>query len=87
MFLKVFLRDRYLTYTAAIGIGGGLFYLYSQGHRGWLYNPLLFRLWEYQDLLGGNSLSRIAQHRVYVLIIALVLLALTHLFYQRRATG
>src|SRR5262249_47596053 len=51
-FLKVFLRDRYLTYTAAIGIGGGLFYFYSQGHTGWLYNPLLFRLWDYSDLQG-----------------------------------
>ena len=83
-FLKVLLRDRYLTYTAAIGIGGGFFYLYSQGHTGWLYNPLLFRLWEYSDLLGDN-LSRIAQHRLYVLLSALVLLALAHLFYQRRS--
>lgn len=87
MFLKVLLRDRYLTYVAAIGIGVGLFYLYGQGYRGWLYNPLLFRLWAYQDLQGGNSLSRIMQHRVYVLIIALVLLALSHLFYQRRSRG
>jgi ABC-2 type transport system permease protein len=86
-FLKVFLRDRYLTYTTAIGIGGGLFYLYSQGHRGWPYNPLLFRLWTYEDLQGGDSLSRIAKHRAYVLITALVLLALTHLFYQRRSTA
>jgi ABC-2 type transport system permease protein len=83
-FLKVFLRDRYLTYTAATGIGGGLFYLYSQGHTRWLYNPLLFRLWQYSDLQGGISLSRIAQHRAYVLIMALVCLALAHLFYQRR---
>ncbi len=84
-FLKVLLRDRYVTYMAAIGIGGGLFYFYSQGHRGWLYNPLLFRLWEYPDLVGRN-VSQIAQHRVYILIIALVLLALSHLFYQRRST-
>jgi len=85
-FLKVLLRDRYLTYTAAIGTGVGLFYLYSQGHTGRLYNPLLFRLWEYQDLQGDN-LSRIAQHRAYVLLVALVFLALTHLFYQRRSGG
>lgn len=85
-FLKVLLRDRYLAYTVAIGIGIGLFYLYSQGHNGWLYNPLLFRLWKCEDLLNGN-LSRIAQHRVYVLIIALVCLALAHLLYQRRSTG
>ena len=86
-FLKVFLRDRYLTYTAAIGIGVGLLYVYSQGHRGWIYNPLLFKLWDYQDLQGGNSLYRIAQHRVFVLVVALVLLALAHLFYQRRSTN
>jgi ABC-2 type transport system permease protein len=85
-FLKVLLRDRYLTYVAAIGIGVGLFYFYSQGHKGWLYNPLLFRLWQYQDLQGGNLL-RIAQHRAYILIITLVLLALAHFFFQRRSTS
>lgn len=83
-FLKVLLRDRYLTYTASIGIGVGFFYLYSQGHNRGLYNPLLFRLWKYEDLVNGN-LSRIAQHRFYVLLAALVLLTLTHLFYQRRS--
>ena len=87
MFLKVLLRDRYLTYIAAIGIGGGLFYLYGQGHNGWLYNPLLFRLWKYEDLVGGNSLSQIAQHRLYVLTVALVLVVLAHLLYQRRSTS
>jgi hypothetical protein len=87
MFLKVLLRDRYLTYIAAIGIGVGLLYMYTQGHNGWLYNPLLFRLWKYEDLLSGNNLSQIAQHRVYVLAIALVLVALAHLFYQRRSTN
>jgi ABC-type transport system involved in multi-copper enzyme maturation permease subunit len=84
-FLKVLLRDRYLTYIAAIGISVGLFYMYSQGHNGWLYNPLLFRVWKYEDLLSGNSLFQIAQHRVYVLTIALVLVALAHIFYQRRS--
>ena len=85
MFLKVLLRDRYLTYTAAIGIGVGLFYLYSQGYAGWFYNPLLFRLWVYQDLQSGNGLYLIAQHRLYVLMVALVLLLLTHFLYQRRS--
>jgi ABC-type transport system involved in multi-copper enzyme maturation permease subunit len=85
-FLKVLLRDRYLTYIVAIGIGVGLFYMYSQGHNGWLYNPLLFRLWRYEDLLSGNNLSQIAQHRVYIVTIALALIALAHFFYQRRST-
>lgn len=83
IFLKVLLRDRYLTYAVAVGIGAGLLYFYNTGHNGWLYNPLLFRLWEYQDLVGGNSLSRIMQHRLYVLILALVFVVLTHIFYQR----
>jgi ABC-2 type transport system permease protein len=85
LFLKVLLRDRYLTYIAAIGTCIGLFYMYSQGYNRWLYNPLLFRLWKCEDLLSGNNLSQIAQHRVYVLTIALVLVALAHLFYQRRS--
>jgi ABC-2 type transport system permease protein len=85
-FLKVLLRDRYLTYTAAIGISVGFFYLYTQGHTGWLSNPLLFRLWSYQDLQGAN-LPRIAQHRACVQLVALILLALTHFLYQRRSTG
>ena len=84
-FLKILLRDRYLAYTAAIGIGIGLFYMYSQGYNGRVYNPLLFRLWKVEDLVGGNNLSQIAQHRVYVLTVALVCLALSHLFYQRRS--
>ena len=83
-FLKVLLRDRYLTYVAAIGISVGLFYFYSQGHNRPLYNPLLFRLWKYEDLLTAN-LSQIAQHRAYVLIISLVLLVLAHLLYQRHS--
>jgi len=87
MFLKVLLRDRYLTYIAAIGIGAGLFYLYGQGHNRLLYNPLLFRLWKYEDLLSGSNLSQIAQHRVYVLATAFALLALAHLLYQRRSTS
>src|SRR5258708_36447038 len=48
--LNVLLRDRYLTYAAAIGTSAGLFYLYTQGHTGWLYNPMLFQLWDYPDL-------------------------------------
>jgi hypothetical protein len=33
--LNLLLRDRYVTYAGAIGICGGLFYLYTQGHISW----------------------------------------------------
>jgi ABC-type transport system involved in multi-copper enzyme maturation permease subunit len=81
--LTVFLRDRYLTYAAAIGAAGGLFYLYSQDHKHWLYNPLLYQLWDYQSLIGGPNHSTILQHRVYVLVLAFLFIALAHLRYQR----
>ncbi|HET6976116.1 MAG TPA: hypothetical protein VFI24_07330 [Pyrinomonadaceae bacterium] len=84
-FLKVLLRDRYLTYIVAIGIAGALFYWYSQGPTRWLYNPLLFRLWHYQDLQNPNTFSQIVQHRAFVLLTAFTLLALSHLLYQRRS--
>jgi len=64
-------------------LGSAVAYSYSQGHNRPLYNPLLFRLWKYEDLVSG--LSQIAQHRAYVLIISLVLFSLSHLFYQRRS--
>jgi ABC-2 type transport system permease protein len=82
--LTVLLRDRYLSYAAAIGAAAGLFYLYSQGHNHWLYNPLLYQLWEYQSLSGGLNHSAILQHRVYVLVLAFLFIALAHLGYQRK---
>lgn len=74
------LRRRYLSYAVAIGICTGLFYLYSQGHNHWLYNPLLYQLWGYRDL-GGPS---ILQHRAYVLALAVLFIAVAHLAYPRR---
>jgi len=82
--LNVLLRDRYLTYAAAIGTCAGLFYLYSQGHNGWLYNPLLFQLWTYPDLVGGANYSNILRHRFYILTLAALVIALAHLCYPRK---
>lgn len=82
--VNVFLRDRYVTYAAAIGICASLFYLYSQGHNGWLYNPLLFQLWDYADLIGGAKYSQILRHRTYILTLAAVFIGLAHLCYQRK---
>jgi ABC-type transport system involved in multi-copper enzyme maturation permease subunit len=83
--LGVLLRERYVTYTVAIGACAGLFYLYTQGHNGWLYNPLLFQLWTYPDLVGGGNHTRILWYRIYVLALAGFLMALTHLLYPRKS--
>ncbi len=84
LMLNVFLRDRYVTYTVAIGICTSLFYLYSLGHNGWLYNPLLFRLWDYENLIGGANQSQILEHRIYILILAALFIGLAHLCYPRK---
>jgi ABC-2 type transport system permease protein len=83
--LSVLLRDRYLTYAAAIGTCVGLFYLYTRGHNHWLYNPLLFQLWDYPDLVGGRNYSRILWHRIYILSLASLFLRLAHLCYPRNS--
>ncbi len=81
--LHVLLPGRYLAYVAGIGICVGLFYFYSQGHTGSLYNPLLFKLWSYSDLAGPNQL-RILMHRGYTLALAAGLITLAHLANARR---
>jgi hypothetical protein len=83
--LSVLLRDRYLAYAAAIGTCAGLFYLYSQGHNHWLYNPMLFQLWSYPDLVGGRNYSQILQHRIYILTLAALFIGLAHLWYPRKS--
>ena len=81
-FLKVFLRDRYLTYMSSIGIGGGLSIYTARATRVGSTTRCYLGFWEYQDLHGGNNLfSNRATSSAYVLIIALVLLGLAHLFY------
>ena len=86
LMLNVLLRDRYVTYAATIGICSGLFYLYSQGHNHWLYNPLLFQLWTYADLVGGANYSQILQYRIYSLALAALFMGLAHLCYPRKLT-
>jgi hypothetical protein len=81
--LNVLLRDRYVTYAAAIGICAGLFYLYSQGYNGWFYNPMLFQLWNYPDLIGGQNFSRILWHRAYCLALAVIFLSVAHFCFPR----
>jgi len=65
--------------------GAGLFYLYGQGYNHWLYNPMLYQLWNYADLTGaGNKLGTILTHRLYCVTIASAFLSLAHLFFQRK---
>src|ERR1041384_2533246 len=83
--LNVILRDKYLAYAVSIATGGGLFYLYSQGYRHWLYNPVLYQLWSYIDLTnGGSNQTRILTHRVYWLAIACACLTLAHVLFERQ---
>ena len=78
--LNVLLRNKYLAYVMAVGTGAGLFYLYNIGYRHWLYNPLLYQLWKYQDLTSGTMLG----YRLYCLALAAACLALAHVFFERR---
>ena len=82
--LNVLLRDKYLFYAVSIAAGGGLYYLFSQGYNGWLYNPVLYRLWSYSDLTGeASNLAFILAHRIYILAITSLCLALAHLLFER----
>ena len=78
--LNVLLRNKYLTYVLAVSMGAALSYLYSTGYHHWSYNPLLYRLWNYADVL---SLPILAQ-RFYCLALAVLCLALAHVFFERR---
>ena len=79
--LNVLLRNKYVAYVVAVGIGASLFYLYSVGYNHWSYNPMLYQLWKYPDLTGG----RILAYRLYCLGLAAVCLALAHVFYERKS--
>jgi len=83
--LNTFVRDRYLNYALTIAVCAGLFYLYSQGHNHWLYNPLLFRLWDYADLSVGAKGSNVLWNRIYILGLTGTFLLLAHLRYPRKS--
>jgi len=80
--LHVLLPSRYLAYVAATGICISLFYFYSQGHTGLLYNPLLYRVWNYADLTSTTVLAS----RLYCLGLAAGCLVLAHLCFARKST-
>ena len=83
---NVLLRDKYLAYAASFAVGGGLFYLYSQGYNHWLYNPTLYGLWTASDLTGdAKNIAQIIAYRIYALAVAAAFVALAHLFFERRS--
>lgn len=85
--LNILLRDKYLAYAVSLAIGGATYYLISQGRHNWLYNPLLYGLWTPADLSrGGSYLTRILIHRVYILALSALLLALALLFFERKSS-
>ena len=83
--LNVLLREKYITYTVSIAIGSGLFYVYSQGHSHWLYNPVLYGLWteaDFTQLPPGLPLLR-----AYCLGLTLICLLIAHVGFQRKTRG
>lgn len=84
--LNVVLREKYLAYVVIVGVSAGLFYLYSQGHNHWLYNPLLYQLWTYADLTGaGRNLGIILMQRIFCIAVAAACLSLAHLCFARKS--
>ena len=77
--LNVLLRNKYVAYVVAVGIGAGLFYLYNAGYNHWLYNPLLYQLWNYPDLTTAEILAS----RLYSLAVAAIFLGLAHVLFER----
>jgi ABC-2 type transport system permease protein len=86
LLLSVLLHEKYIAYIASVASGGVLFYLFTQGYNGWLYNPVLFQLWDYAALSeAGSDFARILLQRIYWLVIAIACLASAHLFFKREA--
>lgn len=84
--LNAVLRDKYIAYAVSLAIGGGLFYLFGRGYNHWLYNPVLYQLWTPSDLTDrGGNLGQILIHRIYCLALAVLFLALGHLFFKRQS--
>jgi len=85
--LNVVLREKYLVYVVIVGVGAAVFYLYSQGYNHWLYNPMLYQLWNYPDLTSaGGKQSIILIHRIYCLAASVACLSLAHILFQRKST-
>jgi hypothetical protein len=84
VFANVALRNKYVFYALSTGTAAGLFYLYSNGYNHWLYNPVLYRLWSYSDLMEGATLRTLLWRRAFWLAAAIASLVLVHFFFQRK---
>ncbi|HEX5704323.1 MAG TPA: ABC transporter permease [Pyrinomonadaceae bacterium] len=78
---NIVLRNKHVAYVFSIGAAVGLFYLYSNGYHHWLYNPMLYQIWNYEDLISPVLVFK----RICVVAMAILCLALAHLFFQRRS--
>ena len=78
---NVVLRRKYVAYVVTTATGVGLIYLYNMGYNHWSYNPLLYRLWNYATITGSTTLA----YRIYCLALAATLLAVAHVFFQRKS--
>src|SRR5207253_5818396 len=87
LWLNVVLRNKHLAYVISVGTAVGLFYLYSVGYNHWLYNPMLYQLWRYADLIQPETLRTLIVQRIFVLMTAIFFLGLAHLFFARQRTA
>ena len=83
MSLNILLREKYLCYAITIAVGSALFYLYTQGHTHWLYNPVIYSLWTETDLTSSDKLSHLLGLRVYALAVMVVCLVLSSFGFKR----
>jgi ABC-type transport system involved in multi-copper enzyme maturation permease subunit len=84
---NVVLRNKYFFYVVSIGTAAGLFYLYSNGYNHWLYNPVLYRLWSYADLMQDATFRAIVSHRAYWSAAAIASLVVAHFFFERKSNN
>ena len=83
---NIVLRNKHVAYVFSIGTALGLVYLYSSGYNHWLYNPPLYGLWSYADLIQPATVWRIVWQRAFWLAVSILCLAMAHLIFPRKST-
>jgi hypothetical protein len=86
MTLHVLLRNKYLAHIVGLGLGSGFVWLLLHGYVNGFYNPVLYGLWTYEELVGSKQAYVLLQ-RAYWLAITAAMVALAHRFYPRGTTG
>lgn len=85
LLMNVILRNKYLVYAISIGTVVGVLYLYNLGYNHWLYNPTMYGLWSYADLMQGAGWWAMIWHRAYWLVLAITSLLLAHPIFERKS--